>query len=290
MEFFPLRVRTEVLGEVSRGRTSGRGATERNWQDLWLVSVTGQLKSLPDQEVRLECSKVRKPREATLFLGGNPPTPSHTLFLVLPSTTRQRWMEPSSYRAGPLGCLHTKCRSTEAQLQRAPWPPSVVAQETFPRSPSEHSATNRTPSEAGLYVQSLPLVQSSLGTSQTLTRGSRTFLKIGIKQPICPSVCVAGGGEGLRQESTCRAAGAPRARGHKGRARRQPLCEGPRRARPPPAPPSARLLSAPSAHTVLPGGWRTGGSGRSTPGFCALRLQPGTRRAEEATALRAPGQ
>lgn len=197
MEFFPLRVRTEVLGEVSRGRTSGRGATERNWQDLWLVSVTGQLKSLPDQEVRLECSKVRKPREATLFLGGNPPTPSHTLFLVLPSTTRQRWMEPSSYRAGPLGCLHTKCWSTETQLQRAPWPPSVVAQETFPRSPSEHSATNRTPSEAGLYVQSLHLVQSSLGTSQTLTRGSRTFLKIGIKQPICPSVCVAGGGEGL---------------------------------------------------------------------------------------------
>lgn len=37
-----------------------------------------------------------------------------------------------TYRAGPLGCLHTKCQSTEAQLQRAPWPPSVVAQETFP--------------------------------------------------------------------------------------------------------------------------------------------------------------
>lgn len=41
-----MRVRIEVSGEVSRG-TSGREATDRNWQDLWLVSVKGELESLP---------------------------------------------------------------------------------------------------------------------------------------------------------------------------------------------------------------------------------------------------
>lgn len=50
------------------------------------------------------------------------------------------------------------------------------------------------------------------------------------------------------------------------------------------------LLSAPSGHSVLLGERRTGSSDHSTPGFCALRLQPGTRRAKEATALRALGQ
>lgn len=158
-----MRVRTEVLGEVSRGRTSGRGATERNWQDLWLVSVTGQLKSLPVQEVRLECSKVRKPREATLFLGGNPPAPSHTLFLVLPSTTRQRWMEPT----GPVP-WDASTLSVSPQKHSYKELPGLPV--SWHRRPSHdlHQSTrlqNRTPSEAGLNVQSLHPVQSSLGTS-----------------------------------------------------------------------------------------------------------------------------
>lgn len=148
---------------------------------------------------------------------------------------------------------------------------------------------NRTPSEAGLYVQSLHPVQSSLGTSQTLTRGSRTFLKMGIKQPICPSVCVAGGGEGLSgihlQSSwgtSCSRAQGPSEKA--AAARGSASCPAST------SPSLSPLLSAPSAHTVLPGGRRMGGSDRSTPGFCVLGPQLGTRRAEEATALRAPGQ
>lgn len=57
-----------------------------------------------DQEVMLECSKVQKPREATLFPGS--PCPHLVPGLLILSTTMQRGTEPSSQRAGPLGPPH----------------------------------------------------------------------------------------------------------------------------------------------------------------------------------------
>ena len=89
-----------------------------------------------DQEVMLECSKVQKPREATLFPGG--PCPHLVPGPLILSTTTQRGTEPSSQRAGPLGCLHTTRGPIKAQLERALLLPSVVARKTFPQSPSEH--------------------------------------------------------------------------------------------------------------------------------------------------------
>lgn len=99
--------------------------------------------------------------------------------------------------AGPLGCLHTNCGSIKAQLEELPCFP--VSWHKRP-SHSLHQSIrlrNRTLSEAYLYVQLLHSVHSSLGTSQTPTQGSRTFIKVGIKHPVCPSVCAAGEGGGL---------------------------------------------------------------------------------------------
>lgn len=145
-------------------------------------------------------------------------------------------------------------------------------------------------SEAYLYVPISYGIHSSLRTSQTLTWGSRTFIKVGINTSSV-QVCVwQGGREGACQESICREGGNLMLKGT--RARREGshhekirFVPGLRQLLP-----QHPLLSAPSGHSALPGERRRGSLDHSSPGFCALRLQPGTRRAEEATALRALGR
>lgn len=72
-----------------------------------------------------------------------------------------------------------------------------------------------------LYAQILHRVRSSLGTSQTPTQSSRTFIKVAINTPfvqVCASV-------GACQQSSCREVGEPYARGRKSRDRRQAPCK-----------------------------------------------------------------
>lgn len=90
-----------------------------------------------------------------------------------------------------------RCPPTEAQLERAPWPPSVVAQETFPRSPSEHSATKLD----SLRSQSLrpepapgPVL---VGDQPDPDPGLQDFSKDGYKAAHLSKCVCGGGGEGL---------------------------------------------------------------------------------------------
>lgn len=162
--------------------------------------------------------------------------------------------------------------------------PCATAQ-TFPVSTRALCARSRSLSEASLSPDLTPspfLFEDQPNPDPRL----QDFHKGGYNTPFV-QVCVCVGGV---QEPSYREVRESYTQGHKSGVRRQPPCKDDFMPSPHQLIPQHPLLSAPSWHSVSLGERRRSSSDYSFPGFCALRAQPGTCRAEEATALRAPGK
>lgn len=147
-----------------------------------------------------------------------------------------------------------------------------MARKTFLRSPSARSIH-----KAGVSLKPRSTPRPFLsGDWPDPTRGSRTSITAGTNTPFVQAC--GRGWRGLSGIQLQRSRGILRSRTQE-RSVRTASCPGLRQPRP-----QHPAGCAPSWHSAPLGARRRDSSGCSSSGFRALRVQPGTRRAEEATA------